>query len=489
MTAPELDPAANRLPLATAEAAALAERRFEIAPDVAGPRGFDRRSAPDRLRHADRRRGTGPGPLRRGPARRRRGHRLGADPGDRGQRRIRRVNPPALAALFAVVLVVVIAGYIVVASYNAIVALRQRIDKAWANIDVVLKQRHDQLPNLVAAVRGLMTFERDVLTEVTRARAAYSPTAPIPDQAATSDATSQAVRSLFAVVERYPDLKSQGNVQDLQDEIERLEAMIADRRELYNDQVYRYNTTIGQVPGILLASVLGWKARQFFAADRPTRRVPTPTSGRRDPARRRLEPDRRPLAGPSRRDRMGPPRSAYRADRRPVDRPRARAGPGARPAAGRPSVRARADQSRCREPARPPALAGFGEVARPDPDLLEWDYGALEGRRDRRHPGDRTRAGRSGADRGPAARRSPRSRRGPIGSWPGSGPAGTAADAPRLCARTPAPGAGRPLARPRAGVRAGSSRWRTGTISVLGWEHGSPVVQAWNEACQAGVEG
>ena len=174
---------------------------------------------------------------------------------------------PAVAALFAVVLVAVIGGFIVLASYNAIVALRQRIDKAWSNIDVVLKQRHDQLPNLVAAVRGLMSFERDVLTEVTQARAAYSPTAPIPDQAATSEATSSAVRSLLAVVERYPDLKSQSNVQDLQREIERLEAMIADRRELYNDQVYRYNTTIGQVPGVFLAWLMGWQARQFFAAD------------------------------------------------------------------------------------------------------------------------------------------------------------------------------------------------------------------------------
>jgi LemA protein len=177
------------------------------------------------------------------------------------------MNLPAFAALFAVTLVVAIAGYTVLASYNAIVALRQRIDKAWANIDVVLKQRHDQLPNLVAAVRGLMTFERDVLAEVTRARAAYSPSAPIPDQAAKSDVTSSAVRSLLAVVERYPDLKSQANVQDLQSEIERLEGMIADRRELYNGQVYRYNTAIGQVPGVLLASVLGWKTREFFAAD------------------------------------------------------------------------------------------------------------------------------------------------------------------------------------------------------------------------------
>lgn len=173
----------------------------------------------------------------------------------------------ALAALFAVLLVAAITGFVVLASYNAIVALRQRIDKAWSNIDVVLKQRHDQLPNLVAAVRGVMTFERGVLSEVTRARAAYSPTAPIPDQAVTSEATSSAVRSLFAVVERYPDLKSQGNVADLQAEIERLEGMIADRRELYNDQVYRYNTAIRQVPGILLASSLGWRPRQFFAAD------------------------------------------------------------------------------------------------------------------------------------------------------------------------------------------------------------------------------
>jgi LemA protein len=177
------------------------------------------------------------------------------------------VSPPAIAALFAVALVLVVGGFIVLSSYNAVVALLQRIDKAWANIDVVLKQRHDQLPNLVAAVRGLMAFEQDVLTRVTEARAAYTPTAPIPDQAATSDATTAAVRSLFAVVERYPDLKSQGNVLELQGQIERLEAMIADRRELYNDQVYRYNTRIRQVPGALLAAFFGWQARVFFAAD------------------------------------------------------------------------------------------------------------------------------------------------------------------------------------------------------------------------------
>src|SRR6478609_3613637 len=177
------------------------------------------------------------------------------------------MSPFEAAATFAVAVVLVVLTFIVVASYNAVVALRQRIDKAWSNIDVVLKQRHDQLPNLVAAVRGLMDFERDVLTRVTEARAQYTPFAPIHDQAVASEATSAAVRSLFAVVERYPDIKSAANVADLQEEIERLEAMIADRRELYNDQVYRYNTRIGQLPGALLAPLFGWRPREFFAAE------------------------------------------------------------------------------------------------------------------------------------------------------------------------------------------------------------------------------
>ena len=176
------------------------------------------------------------------------------------------MTPPQLAALFAVTLLLFIAGFIVLASYNAVVALRQRIDKAWSNIDVALKQRHDQLPNLVAAVRGAMAFEQGILAEVTRARAAYAPTAPIHEQAVVSDLTSSAVRSLFAVVEDYPALKSQANVADLQDEIERLKSMIADRRELFNDQVFRYNTRIGQVPGIVLAPFFGWAPSEFFAA-------------------------------------------------------------------------------------------------------------------------------------------------------------------------------------------------------------------------------
>jgi LemA protein len=177
------------------------------------------------------------------------------------------MTPASMAAAFAVGVVLAILLFLAVTSYNAVMSLRQRIDKAWANIDVVLKQRHDQLPALVSAVRGLLSFEQDVLTEVARARGAYSPTEPIPDQAVHAEATSRALRSLFAVVEAYPQVKSDANVLDLQNEIERIEGMIADRRELYNDQVYRYNTRISTLPTIALVPFFGWRPRQFFAAD------------------------------------------------------------------------------------------------------------------------------------------------------------------------------------------------------------------------------
>ena len=184
------------------------------------------------------------------------------------------MTPSGAAALFAIGVVVVVVGFLAVTTYNAIVALQNRIAKAWANIDVALKQRHDELPNLVEAVRGVMRFEQDVLREVTERRAAYADRDPIPRQAATSDATSAAVRRLFAVVERYPEVKSAGNVMSLQAEIARLEDVIADRRELYNDQVFRYNTRIGQLPANLIAPLFGWSPAEFFAAAGDVRERP-----------------------------------------------------------------------------------------------------------------------------------------------------------------------------------------------------------------------
>jgi LemA protein len=182
------------------------------------------------------------------------------------------VLPALLAFAFGLALVLVLAVGLV--TYNSVVALQKRVDKAWANVEVALRQRHDELPNLVEAVRGIMSFERAVLEEVTRRRAAYAPADPVTRQAATSDATSEAIRSLFAVVERYPAVRSQENVKALQDEIERLETVIAGRREFYNDSVYLHNATIRQAPAVFMAGLFSWRPRVFFEATPDERERP-----------------------------------------------------------------------------------------------------------------------------------------------------------------------------------------------------------------------
>jgi LemA protein len=169
----------------------------------------------------------------------------------------------AFAATFIAVVLLVLIAFLVLATYNNVVALQRRIDRAWANVDVALQQRWDQLPNLVAAVRGVMGFEQAVLREVTRLRAAYSPAAPLAQQAALALATSAAVGNLLATVEAYPELRSHENVLALQEEIERLETVIAGRRELFNEQVFRYNATIAQVPAVLFADLFRWRPREF----------------------------------------------------------------------------------------------------------------------------------------------------------------------------------------------------------------------------------
>jgi LemA protein len=179
-----------------------------------------------------------------------------------------------LAVLVAVVLTLVLVGFIAVVTYNHVIGLQRRCERAWANVDVALKQRHDQLPNLVAAVRSQLGFEQQVLSEVTRLRAEYSPDAPIVDQATLSEATSGAVRSLFGVVEGYPELRSQENVMALQREIERLETLIARRRELFNEQVYAYNASISTLPGMLVRPVFGWKTVPSFSAAEEERLTP-----------------------------------------------------------------------------------------------------------------------------------------------------------------------------------------------------------------------
>ncbi len=179
-----------------------------------------------------------------------------------------------LALTVGVVLALVLVVFLGVVTYNNVVALQRRCQRAWANIDVALTQRYDQLPNLVSAVRGAMAFEEQALERVTQARAAYEPEASIHDKAVVSEETSSAVRSLFATVEDYPELKSHENVMALQEEIDRLETLIARRRELFNNQVYQYNVVISTIPGALLRPLFGWREVEMFSVDDEERERP-----------------------------------------------------------------------------------------------------------------------------------------------------------------------------------------------------------------------
>jgi len=152
----------------------------------------------------------------------------------------------------------------VVILYNELVRLRNDNDRAWANIDVLLKQRHDEIPNLIEAVKGYMQHEQQTLTAITQARAASMNAASVGQKARADAMMTGALRGLFAVVENYPQLKANDNFLRLQMRISELEERIADRREFFNDDVNTYNTRIGQIPQVFVASFMSLKPRSMF---------------------------------------------------------------------------------------------------------------------------------------------------------------------------------------------------------------------------------
>jgi LemA protein len=156
--------------------------------------------------------------------------------------------------------------------YNELVRLRNDNDRAWANIDVLLKQRHDEVPNLVETVKGYMQHEQQTLVAVTQARAASMNAASIGQKAQADLKMTSALRGLFGVAENYPQLKANENFLKLQTRISELEERIADRREFFNDDVNTYNTRIGQIPEVFVASFLNLKPRQMFKVSDEDRR-------------------------------------------------------------------------------------------------------------------------------------------------------------------------------------------------------------------------
>ena len=151
--------------------------------------------------------------------------------------------------------------------YNGLVAIKNDIDKAWANIDVLLKQRHDELTKLLDVTKGYMEFERDTLTKITEARSQYQQAVTVDQKAQADQTMTSALRGFFAVAENYPDLKANSSFQQLQQRITALENQIADRREFYNDSVNTFNIRIQQVPDTFVAAFLQLSPRSMLKVD------------------------------------------------------------------------------------------------------------------------------------------------------------------------------------------------------------------------------
>jgi LemA protein len=170
-----------------------------------------------------------------------------------------------LVGLAITLLVVGIFVYLVTI-YNSLVRLKNDIDKAWANIDVLLKQRHDELPKLIETCRGYMQYEQRTFQLITEARTAYLKAGSVAEKAQADNMISGALKSLFAVSENYPELKANNNFTQLQKRISDLEEKIADRREFFNDDVNTYNIRIQQLPDVFLAGMMHLQRRELFKA-------------------------------------------------------------------------------------------------------------------------------------------------------------------------------------------------------------------------------
>jgi LemA protein len=147
------------------------------------------------------------------------------------------------------------------------VALKNDIDKSWANIDVLLKQRHDELTKLLDTTKGYMDFERETLTKIIQARSQYQQAVTLDQKVQADQTMTSALRGFFAVAENYPELKANNNFQTLEKRVSELENQIADRREFYNDCVNTFNVRIQQVPDTLVASFMHLTPRTMLKID------------------------------------------------------------------------------------------------------------------------------------------------------------------------------------------------------------------------------
>jgi LemA protein len=180
----------------------------------------------------------------------------------------------AVIVIVVIVAIVALIGVALVGMYNGLVKARVRTREAWSGIDVQLKRRANLVPNLVETVKGYAGHERETLENVTRARAMLQQAGTAPEAAQANNFLTQTLRSLFAVSERYPDLKANQNFMELQRELSDIEEKIAYARQFYNRNVTSYNTRIQTFPNVMMANMFGFQRFEFFEAEEGAREVP-----------------------------------------------------------------------------------------------------------------------------------------------------------------------------------------------------------------------
>jgi len=173
----------------------------------------------------------------------------------------------------------VVIGFLLVGSvgyflaiYNSLVEMKNNIGRSWANIDVLLKQRHDELPKLVKVAEAYMQHERAIFDKLSEARGALAEARTVGQRANAENQITRALGSFFAVAENYPDLKANQSFHSLQQRISELENAIADRREFYNDTVTMFNTRIEQIPDLWVAQGMTLQKAELFKIEESERR-------------------------------------------------------------------------------------------------------------------------------------------------------------------------------------------------------------------------
>ncbi|MDG6229113.1 MAG: LemA family protein [Candidatus Thermoplasmatota archaeon] len=179
-----------------------------------------------------------------------------------------------LILLIIIVLLLLIIVGIFFGYYNRIIRFENRIDNAWAQIDVQLKRRADLIPNLMETVKGYMKHEREVLENVTKARSALISAKTPQENIQADNMLTGALKTLFAVSESYPDLKANQNFLNLQDELTHTEDKIAYSRQHYNDTILKFNNTIETFPGVLFARMMNKTPRDMLQIPEESRELP-----------------------------------------------------------------------------------------------------------------------------------------------------------------------------------------------------------------------